>query len=68
MGFDSFIDIYMEDMKPQLKKSTFANKTQLIEMHIRPYFKSLSLSEITATHILQWQNELLRKRDANGKG
>ena len=55
-------------MKPQLKKSTLANKTQLIEMHTRPYFKSLSLSEITSTHILQWQNELLRKRDADGKG
>ena len=68
MGFDSFIDIYMEDMKPQLKKSTLANKTQLIEMHIRPFFKSLSLSEITSTHILQWQNDLLRKRDADGKG
>ena len=68
MSFDSFIDTYLEDIKPQIKKSTLANKTQLIEMHIRPFFKSLSLSEITSTHILQWQNELLRKRDADGKG
>lgn len=68
MNFGSFIDIYMEDMKPQLKKSTFAVKTRLIEVHVRPYFEKLSLAEITSTHILQWQNELLKKRDADGKG
>ena len=68
MSFDSFVDSYMEDMKPQIKKSTYANKTQLINMHIRPYFKGLSLSEINNTHILQWQNEILNLRDADGKG
>ena len=68
MSFDSFIDVYMDDVKPKLKKSTVANKAQLIKTHIRPYFKGLSLSEISSTHILQWQNELLRKRDADGKG
>ena len=68
MSFDSFIDVYMDDVKPKLKKSTVANKAQLIETHIRPYFKGLSLSEISSTHILQWQNELLRKRDVDGKG
>lgn len=68
MNFGSFIDIYMEDLKPQLKKSTFAVKTRLIEVHVRPYFEKLSLAEITSTHILQWQNELLKKRDADGKG
>ena len=68
MGFGSFIDIYLEDIKPQIKKSTFATKVNMIEKHIRPFFKNLTLSEITSTHILQWQNELLRNRDADGKG
>ena len=68
MAFVSFVDIYLRDMEPQLKKSTLANKVQIIDKHIRPYFKNLSLSEITSTHILQWQNELLVKRDADGKG
>ena len=31
MSFDSFIDVYMDDVKPKLKKSTVANKAQLIE-------------------------------------
>ena len=68
ISFLFFIDIYLRDMEPQLKKSTLANKVQIIDKHIRPYFKELSLSEISSTHILQWQNELLVKRDADGKG
>lgn len=68
MGFDTFIDIYMSDLRPQLKASTMANKEQLINTHIKSYFEKKSLSGITATDILQWQNELLGKRDDNGKG
>lgn len=68
MGFGAFIDIYMGDMTPQLKASTMANKENIIETHIRTYFADKSLSEITSTDILQWQNELLSQRDEEGKG
>lgn len=68
MGFETFIDIYMSDIKPQLKQSTVANKENIIETHIRQYFSKKSLSEITPTDILQWQNSLLSLRDENGKG
>lgn len=68
MGFGTFLDIYMSDMRPQLKESTMANKENIINTHIRPYFINKSLSEITSTDILQWQNELLSQRDDNGKG
>ena len=68
MGFGTFIDIYMGDVKPQLKASTYATKENIIGTHICPYFKNKSLSEINATDILQWQNELLSLRDDQGKG
>ena len=68
MAFNSFVDLYLRDVTPQLKKSTIANKIQIIDKHIRPYFNELSLSEINSTHILQWQNELLTTRDDDGKG
>ena len=68
MSFSAFIDIYLRDMTPQLKKSTLASKTNIIEKHIRPFFNNLSLAEISYTHILQWQNEILMKRDTDGKG
>ena len=68
MGFGDYLDIYLSDMRPQIKASTMENKENIINSHIRPYFSDKSLSEITATDILQWQNELLGKRDDNGKG
>ena len=68
MGFGTFIDVYLSDVGPQLKQSTMANKENIIESHIRPYFENKSLSEITSTDILQWQNSLLSLRDDQGKG
>lgn len=67
MRFGSFIDTYYDDVRPQLKKSTMASKEQIVEKHIRPYFEDRALSSINATDILQWQNELLMKRDENGR-
>ena len=68
MGFDTFVDIYLGDLKPQIKASTYATKESVIDAHIRPYFKNKSLAEISSTDILQWQNELLSLRDDQGKG
>ena len=66
MGFNTFIDIYLSDVKPQIKASTYATKETIIDTHIRPYFKDLSLSQITSVDVLQWQNEMLSRRDENG--
>lgn len=68
MGFNTFIDIYMADMKPQIKLSTYLMKINVIDTHIRPYFENKTLSSISTTDILQWQNELLSQRDEQGKG
>lgn len=68
MGFNTFVDIYQDDLKNQVKVSTLETKKSIIDTHIRPYFKNKSLSDISPTDILQWQNELLSKRDSQGKG
>lgn len=68
MGFGTFVDIYIADMRPQLKESTMAMKVNVINTHIRPYFEKKSLSDISSTDVLQWQNELLSKRDGNNRG
>ena len=65
--FGTFIDQYLEDLKPQIKLNTYHTKVHIINTHIRPYFADKSLSEISSTDILQWQNELLSKRDKNDK-
>ena len=68
MSFATFFNIYMADLKPQLKLNTYLTKEQIIRTHILPYFKEKVLAEITPTDILMWQNELLGKRDSDGKG
>lgn len=68
MGFSQFIDVYLEDMEPRIKATTFEAKTYLFKAHIKPYFEEKSVSEISAMDVLQWQNEMLSKRDENGKG
>jgi len=68
MGFITFVDIYMGDIMPQLKLSTYETKKNIINTHIRPYFANMSLSGVSSTEVLKWQNELLMLRDENGKG
>lgn len=66
MGFSQFVEVYMEDMKPRLKLNTFLTKRHIMDTKIIPYFEKKSLAEITATDIIQWQNQLLSMRDENG--
>lgn len=68
MSFSSFIDTYLSDIGPRLKASTLANKENIIESHIRPYFINRGLSDISPVDIIQWQNALLSLRDDQGKG
>ena len=44
MGFSTFLDCYMSNMDPQVKKSTIANKENIINSHIRPYFSDVILT------------------------
>ena len=68
MGFCAFVDLYMDDIKPHIKLTTYATKENIIEKHIKPYFANKSLSGILSVDVLQWQNSLLTLRDDDGKG
>ena len=68
MGFEKFVESYLEDLKPRLKYNTYLTKEHIINTKILPYFKEKSLSDITVSDIMQWQNEILQMRDADGKG
>ena len=39
MGFDTFVDIYLGDLKPQIKASTYATKESVIDAHIRLIYR-----------------------------
>ncbi len=67
MTFESFAEIYSEDIKNRLREHTYKQKRYFIDTKLIPYFGKLPLSEITPAAIRKWQNELITYRDKNGK-
>ena len=67
MEFSQFVEIYLADKKPRLKYNTYLNKTHVIDTKILPYFGQKTLADITPADIIQWQNELLMRKDEEGK-
>lgn len=62
MQIGSFVEIYFEDKKNELKKSSVRNKRHMINRHILPYFGERKMNEITPAEIIQWQNTVHDKR------
>ena len=59
MTFEEFIKLYREDRYPRIRPSTQANKDNIIETKLLPFFGKKKVVEIKVTDILKWQNELL---------
>lgn len=67
MTFESFVKIYMEDMKNRIREHTWQTKISIIETKLLPYFKGRKMSDIAPKDIIKWQNEMIAYRDKNGK-
>ena len=67
MTFNSFIELYTDDMKGRIKENTWLMKEHIIRTKFLPYFGKLKLSQITPQQIIRWQNELISHKDENGK-
>ena len=61
MKLNEFIEVYFEDKQNELKERTIKNKKYMMKQHIDPYFGNCMMSEITASQIIQWQNEMQTK-------
>ena len=68
MKFESFVEIYISDIKQRIRESTFMTKENIIRKKIVPFFINKKMSAITAKDIIQWQNGLMIYRDEKGKG
>lgn len=67
LTFAEFVKVYLADMEYRLKPSTIANKKNLIETKLIPFFGRIPLTEIRSTDIRKWQNGLTSYRDDKGK-
>lgn len=61
MTMESFVKIYFNDKKGELKERSVRNKKYMIEMHIIPYFGERKMCDITPADIIQWQNVIREK-------
>lgn len=59
MTFQCLYELYIEDLSVRLAKSTIIGKQYLFEDKILPVFKDRKISEIDATDVRKWQNDLL---------
>lgn len=67
MTFESFYEIYVEDMQNRIRDNTWGTKTNITRTKILPYFGKRKIGEIEPRDIIAWQNELLAIRQPNGK-
>ena len=61
MEMSSFIQVYFEDKKNELKENSIRNKQHMMNKHIVPYFGTRKMNEITPAEIIQWQNAIQEK-------
>ena len=61
MEMNSFISVYFEDKKNELKENSICNKQHMMNKHIVPYFGTRKMNEITPAEIIQWQNAIQEK-------
>ena len=67
MRFEDFYKLYEEDLKPKLKLNTWRTKDVIFQKKLIPYFKDKKMNEISPADIIKWQNEMIKKRQADGK-
>ncbi len=67
MSFQSFVDIYLTDLEPRIKRNTFLTKKHIIETKILPYFGKRKLDDIRTSDVIQWQNEIMKLKKDNGE-
>lgn len=63
MTFEEFANRYKEDRFPRLKPSTRANKSNIIDKHLIPYFGNMKVRDIGTKEVMMWQNEIIKYRD-----
>lgn len=66
MTFASFVEIYSRDLQVRLKQNTWQTKENIIRSKLIPAFGNKKMNEIRPSDVIQWQNEMIAHRDAQG--
>ena len=67
MTFESFSEIYFEDMKKRLKENTWHTKEHILRTKLIPFFGKRKMCDIQPKDVIAWQNEMLEGSTKTGK-
>lgn len=59
--FSTFVEMYFNDKRGELKERSIKNKKYMIERHILPFFGNKKINEISPAEIVEWQNQMIAK-------
>ena len=65
--FETFVAVYVADMKGRIKENTWGTKEHILYKKLVPYFGKRKMCDIHSKEVIAWQNEMLGYRDKNGK-
>ena len=67
MSFQSLYELYFEDYSKRHKPTAINTVENFFRLHILPFFGDVEISKINSYMIREWQNEILEKKNENGK-
>ena len=57
---DDVCDLWLRDYEHTVKGSTYAKAVEIADLHIKPFFKNMVVSKITARHAQDFTNQMYR--------
>lgn len=66
MTFESFYELYKNNLQSRLRENTWYTKEAIIKKKILSYFASHRICDIKPIDVLRWQNIMLAFQDENG--
>lgn len=66
MEFGLACDLYLADVRPRIRESTYFQKKACFENILNPYFGRMVIGDIDAKAVIDWENHLLEQRTSKG--
>ncbi|WP_105203603.1 site-specific integrase [Neobittarella massiliensis] len=66
MTFESFYELYKNNLQNRLRENTWYTKEMIIKKKILPYFGNYRICDIKPIDVLRWQNTMIDFKDENG--
>ena len=66
MTFNSFYEVYQNDLQNRIRQNTWVTKSSIIEKKILPHFGDKRVRDVKPVDVLRWQNIIMETTDENG--